>query len=145
MASTNLEAEAPKKGKGPLADNSAWDVDSSPERRPWNKPLAASPAHDNSQRSSSRGSFDSKATASDSPPTAYSPKAKGDGEVLSQRTFPGQGEVQEAVMAAPEGDTSAAGHMGEQTTMENDDGGHAQFGPHPNMDPETHAAPKSDR
>ena len=41
-ASTNLEAEAPKRGKGPLADNSAWDVDSSLERRPRNKPLAAS-------------------------------------------------------------------------------------------------------
>ena len=41
-ASTNLEAEAPKRGKGPLADNSAWDVDSSPERRPRTKPLAAS-------------------------------------------------------------------------------------------------------
>ena len=33
-ASTNLEAEAPKRGKGSLADNSAWDVDSSPERLP---------------------------------------------------------------------------------------------------------------
>ena len=41
-ASTNLEAEAPKRGKGPLADNSAWDVDSSPERCPRSKPLAAS-------------------------------------------------------------------------------------------------------
>ena len=41
-ASTNLEAEAPKKGKGPLVGSSAWDVDSSPERRPRNKPLAAS-------------------------------------------------------------------------------------------------------
>ena len=61
--------------------------------------------------------------ASETPPTAYSPKAKGDDEVLSQRTFPGQGEVQEAVMVAPEGKTSAAGHMGEQTPMETDDGG----------------------
>ena len=33
-ASTNLEAEEPKTGKAPLADNSAWDVDSSPERPP---------------------------------------------------------------------------------------------------------------
>ena len=41
-ASTNLEAEAPKRGKGPLADNSAWDVDSSAERCPRSKPLAAS-------------------------------------------------------------------------------------------------------
>ena len=29
-ASTNLEAEASKRGKGSLADNSAWAVDSSP-------------------------------------------------------------------------------------------------------------------
>ena len=41
-ASTNMEAEASKRGKGSLADNSAWDVDSSPELRPRNKPLAAS-------------------------------------------------------------------------------------------------------
>ena len=41
-ASTNLEAEVPKRGKGPLADNSTWDVDSSRERRPRSKPLAAS-------------------------------------------------------------------------------------------------------
>ena len=40
--------------------------------------------------------------ASETPPVAYSPKAKGDDEVLSQRTFPGQGEVQEAVMVAQE-------------------------------------------
>ena len=42
VASTNLEAEAPKRGKGPLADNSTWDVDSSPERRSQSKPLATS-------------------------------------------------------------------------------------------------------
>ena len=41
-ASTNLEAEAPKRGRGPLVDNSAWDIDSSPERRPRSKPLVAS-------------------------------------------------------------------------------------------------------
>ena len=41
-ASTMLEAEAPKKGKGPLAGSSAWDVDGSPERRPRTKPRAAS-------------------------------------------------------------------------------------------------------
>ena len=41
-ASTNLEADAPKRGKGPLADNSAWDVDNSPERPPRSKPLATS-------------------------------------------------------------------------------------------------------
>lgn len=41
-ASTNLEAKAPKRGKGSLADNSAWDVESSPERMPRTKPRAAS-------------------------------------------------------------------------------------------------------
>ena len=41
-ASTSLEAGASKRGKGSLADNPAWDVDSSPEPRPRNKPLAAS-------------------------------------------------------------------------------------------------------
>ena len=83
--------------------------------------------------------------ASETPPAAYSPKAKGDDEVLSQRTFPGQGEVQEAVKAAPEGDTSAAEHMGEQAPMETNNGGRAQFGPHKSADPETHTAPGSDK
>ena len=41
-ASTNLEAEASKNGKVCVADNSAWDIDSSPERRPRDKPLAES-------------------------------------------------------------------------------------------------------
>ena len=41
-ASTILEVEAPKKGKGPLVGSSAWDVDSCPERRPRTKPRAAS-------------------------------------------------------------------------------------------------------
>ena len=41
-ASTNQEVGAPKKRKGPLADNSVWDVDSSPERRSRAKPQAAS-------------------------------------------------------------------------------------------------------
>ena len=68
--------------------------------------------------------------ASETPPAAYSPKAKGDDEVLSQRTSPGQGEVQEPVMAAQEGDTLATGHMGGQTPMETNDGSRAAFGPH---------------
>ena len=63
--------------------------------------------------------------ASESPPATHSPKAKGDDEVLSPRTFLGQGEVQEAIGVAPEGETSAAGHMGEQSPMETGDGGHA--------------------
>ena len=73
--------------------------------------------------------MDSKAMASETLPAAHSPKAKGDDEVLSQRTFPGQGEVQEAVRVAPEGETSAAGHMGEKIPMETGDGGHVQLGP----------------
>ena len=40
-ASAHLEAKAPKKGKGAPAVNTAWDVDSSPERRPRTKPQAA--------------------------------------------------------------------------------------------------------
>ena len=91
--------------------------------------MHCSPAHDSSQRSSSGGSLDSKVMDSESPPAASSPKAKGDAEVLSRRTFPGQGEVQEAVRVAPEGNTSAAGHMGEQIPLETGDGGHIQFGP----------------
>ena len=41
-ASTNLEVGTPKKRKGSLADNSVWDVDSSPECRSRAKPQAAS-------------------------------------------------------------------------------------------------------
>ena len=51
--------------------------------------------------------------ASKSPPAAHSPTAKGDNEVLPQRTFPGQEEVQEAAKVASEGEASATGHMGE--------------------------------
>ena len=55
--------------------------------------------------------------ASETPPAAHSPKAKGDDEVLSQRTFTGQGKVQEAVMVVPGGKTSTSGHMGDQIPM----------------------------
>ena len=41
-ASAHLEAETPKKGKGVPAVNTAWDIDTSPERRPRAKPQAAS-------------------------------------------------------------------------------------------------------
>ena len=71
------------------------------------------------------------------------PKATDNAEVLSRRTLPGQGEVREAVEVVPEGDTSAAGNMGGPTPMETGDGGHAQFGPQPNIVPETHTAPGS--
>ena len=81
--------------------------------------------------------------ANESAPTAHSPTAKGDDEVLSKRTFPGQGEVQEAARATLEGETSATGHMGEQTPMATGDGGLAQFSPQPNTSPETYMAPES--
>ena len=42
VASIDLEAEASKEGKASFVDSSAWDVDSSPERRPRDKPLAES-------------------------------------------------------------------------------------------------------
>ena len=41
-ASMNLEAKVPKRGKGSLADNSTWDVDSCPKRMPRTMPRAAS-------------------------------------------------------------------------------------------------------
>ena len=41
-ASAHPEAKAPKKGKGATTVNTAWDVDSSSERRPRTKPKAAS-------------------------------------------------------------------------------------------------------
>ena len=44
---------------------------------------------------------------------------------------------------APEGDIPATGNMGESTPMETDGGGHAQFGPQPNIIPEAHTAPES--
>ena len=75
-------------------------------------------------------------------PAASSPKVMDDTDVLSRRT-PGQGKMQEAVRAVPEGEISAVGHMGERIPMETGDGCHIQFGPQPNTIPETHTAPES--
>ena len=44
---------------------------------------------------------------------------------------------------APEGETSAAGHMGEKIPMETGDGDHVQLGPQPNTIPEAHTALES--
>ena len=76
-------------------------------------------------------------------PAASSPKTVEDAEVLSRRTLLAQGEAREAVMVAPEDNTSAAEHMGEQIPMEAGDGGHIQFGPQPNTIQETYTAPES--
>ena len=81
--------------------------------------------------------------ASESPPAAHSRTAKGDDEVVSQRTFLDQGEIPEIVKVAPQDDSSAAGHMGEQIPMWTNDGGQVQFGPQPNMVSEAHKAPES--
>ena len=79
---------------------------------------------------------------SESPPADHSPTAKGDNEVLSQRSFPGQVEVQEAARVSPEGEASAARHMGEQTPMATGDKGFAQFGPQPNTSLGTYTTPE---
>ena len=52
-----------------------------------------------------------------SPPPAYSPEAKDDTEVLSRRTALSRGGAQDAVQEAPQGETSATRHMGEQIPM----------------------------
>ena len=69
----------------------------------------------------------------ESPPPASSPTAADNTKVLSRRTRPGQGEVQEA-----------AKNMGEPTPMETGDGGHVQFGPQPNVILETHTVLESE-
>ena len=61
-------------------------------------------------------------------PTASSHKGMDNTEVSSQRG-PGQGEAQETVEAAPEGQTSATGHMGEQTPMDAEGGGRLNLAP----------------
>ena len=70
-------------------------------------------------------------------PTASSPRGVDNSEVSSQRG-PGQGEAQDTVEAAPEGQTSATGHMGEQTPMDT-----KEYDPHLNIILETHTAPES--
>ena len=42
LTSTHLEAEASKKEQASATDNSAWEIDSSSEWRPRDKPLAES-------------------------------------------------------------------------------------------------------
>ena len=81
--------------------------------------------------------------ASMSPPTAHSPDAKDDTEVLSWRTAPSQGEAQDAVQEAPQGETSATGHMGERIPMETSKEGRIQFGPQPNTISGTGMVPES--
>ena len=81
--------------------------------------------------------------ASMSPPPAYSPGARDDTEVLSQRTALNRGGAQDAVREAPQGETSTAEHMGEPSPMETGEEGRIQFRPQPNMILETHIASES--
>ena len=83
--------------------------------------------------------------ASMSPPPPYSPGARDDTEVLSRRAAPNRGGAQDVVREAPQVETSAAGHMGEQIPMETGKEGRIQFDPQPNTIPETHMAPESGR
>nr|XP_020163030.1 podocalyxin-like protein 2 [Aegilops tauschii subsp. strangulata] len=142
-ASKRLEAKAPKRGKGSPADNSAWDVDSSPERPSRAKPRAKSPARDSSPLSSSEGSLDPKERASVSPPPTYSPSAKGDDEEVPQRASSDQGKTLEIVRAAPQDDSWTAGYMGKKAHTEVDGAGRVQFDPQPDSIPETYTAPES--
>nr|XP_020189043.1 uncharacterized protein LOC109774690 [Aegilops tauschii subsp. strangulata] len=79
---------------------------------------------------------------SESPPPASSPTAVDNTEVSSQRTLPEQGEVPETAKTVPKADTSASKSMGEPTPMETGDGGQVQFGPQPNVIPETYTVPE---
>ena len=64
---------------------------------------------------------------SGTPPKAPSPKHVDNTEASSQKD-PGQGGEEKIVKAAPGGQTSGAGHMGEKIPMGADGGGHLEFG-----------------
>ena len=66
-----------------------------------------SPARDLPRQSSSSGnSLGSHMMESESPPPVSPPTATDNTKVLTRGTFPGHGEVREAVKVAPEGNTS---------------------------------------
>ena len=64
---------------------------------------------------------------SGTPPKAPSPKQVDNIEASPQKD-PGQGGEEKIVKAAPGGQTSRAGHMGEKIPMGADGGGHLEFG-----------------
>ena len=79
---------------------------------------------------------------SGTPPKAPSSKQVHNTEASSQKD-PGQGGEKKTVKAAPAGQTSWAGHMGEKIPMVADDGGHPEFGSRPDAIPEIYTAPGS--
>ena len=64
---------------------------------------------------------------SGTPPKAPSPKQVNNTEASSQKD-PGQGGEEEIVKAAPGGQTSGVGDIGEKIPMGADGGGHLEFG-----------------
>ena len=81
---------------------------------------------------------------SGTPPKAPSPKHVNNTEASSQKD-PGQGGGEEIVKAAPGGQTSGAGDMGEKIPMGVGGGGHLEFGSPPDAISETNTAPESSR
>ena len=81
---------------------------------------------------------------SGTPPKAPSSKQVHNTEASSQKD-PGQGGEEKTVKAAPGGQTSGAGHMGDKIPMGADGGGHPEFGSQPDTVPETNMAPESGR
>ena len=81
---------------------------------------------------------------SGTPPKAPSPKQVNNTEASSQKD-PGQGGEEKTMKAAPGGQTSGAGHMGEKIPVGADGGGHLEFGSQPDAIPETNTAPESSR
>ena len=78
------------------------------------------------------------------PPKAPSSKQVHNTEASSQKD-PGQGGEEKTMKAAPGGQTSGAGHVGEKIPMGDDGGGHPEFGSQPDAIPEIYAAPESSR
>ena len=81
---------------------------------------------------------------SGTPPKAPSPKQVNNTEASSQKD-PGQGGEEKTVKAAPGGQTSRAGHIGEKITMGANGGVHLEFGSQPDAIPGTNTAPESSR
>nr|XP_040249457.1 nucleolin-like [Aegilops tauschii subsp. strangulata] len=139
-ASEDREAGMSKRGKLSLPDGSDSDAEAIPEWRPRPKPLAESPARDLPQQSSEGNSLDPGMMESESPPRASPPTAMDDTKVLSHRASPGHRAVQETLKTVPEGNALAAENMGGAIPMKTNGGGIDQFGPQPNLIPETQTA-----
>lgn len=81
---------------------------------------------------------------SGTPPKAPSLKHVDNTEASSQKD-PGQGGEEEIMKAAPGGQTSGAGDLGEKIPMGVVGGSHLEFSSQPDAIPETNTAPESSR